>query len=450
MSEIVRESAQHTELSAKAKIIAMEVAERLKNPLQVKEQVMAPGNISVFGDHPWQDTLLSAGYPGIILLFGELDRQFPEDNWDMIAHDHLLALQEGLRNEGYPNASMFSGLAGVAVAIKAVSHGGTRYQGFLDKLNELIIAEVEDKLRRDEYFFYNNQGGVSPVFYDVIMGLTGTGRYLLEIADEAKAKTTLCSILSYMVELAQPITINGRDVPGWYVPEKHQFTDEDKKRFPNGNFNCGLAHGIPGPMALLSIALIHNIEVEGQREAVEVMARWLIDAARTDESGIYWTSFISYEEQTTGQTAPERARDAWCYGAAGTARALFLAGKALDNEEFYQQGLYGFDSIFKRGEAQWQLSGPTFCHGYAGLLHITSRMAAESGEERFHTYIKEVLSILLRHYDPELPFVFGDLEVQEYIHKAGILDGAAGVALTLLSLDQPMDKLVWDHVFVIA
>lgn len=430
--------------------LSLELTNRLLDPYEVKNIVTSPSNLSILGGHPWNDITLSAGYPAIILLLSEWDKISPNEGWDLKAHKYLLALQEGIKTQGYyDNISMFGGLTGIAFSIKSASRSGTRYTQFLNAINDLIISKVNNML--DEVN-HKKELGVSPAWYDVIMGFSGIGRYLLEIKDNKKAKLALLNILKYLVKMTHPIEISGKIIPGWYVPQKYQFTDYDKEMFPNGNFNCGLAHGIPGPLALMSISLQHGVEVEGQKEAIQKISNWLIERVETEENGIIWPSRVSFELETNQSNVnkkPDKKRDAWCYGTAGVSRSLFLAGQALDNDTIRNWGISGFNAIFARTEESWNLDGPTFCHGLSGLLHITVRMAQDSKDDKLISYINIVLDKLLREYEPDSPFGFRDQEGNNRLHKAGLLDGVVGIALTLLSLSADKEP-TWDLPFVIA
>ena len=97
--------------------------------------------------------------------------------------------------------------------------------------------------------------------YDVISGLSGVGRYLLCISDNPEALKRLKVILKYCISLIQPICINGEHVPGWYIAPENLFTNADREKYPQGSFNCGLAHGIAGPLALLSLASQQGIYI---------------------------------------------------------------------------------------------------------------------------------------------------------------------------------------------
>jgi hypothetical protein len=91
-----------------------------------------------------------------------------------------------------------------------------------------------------------------------------------------------------------------------------------------------MAHGIAGPLALLSIASSAGWEVDGQTAAIRAAAQWLLTWQTPGTTT--WPPYITGRELDDGPPAPAPAagrRDAWCYGAPGIGRALTLAGHAL-------------------------------------------------------------------------------------------------------------------------
>ena len=70
-----------------------------------------------------------------------------------------------------------------------------------------------------------------------------------------------------------------------------------EKMNPIGYFNCGLSHGIPGPLALLSVAYKEGVIVEGQKEAIEKIGSWLMSKVVISSQGKYFPTAISWDEQ---------------------------------------------------------------------------------------------------------------------------------------------------------
>ncbi|MCI3987878.1 Subtilin biosynthesis protein SpaC, partial [Bacillus vallismortis] len=73
-------------------------------------------------------------------------------------------------------------------------------------------------------------------YYDLIEGVIGIASYLLIFLEDKDMGDLLIDMLTYLFRLTEDITVDGETVPGWQIPSQHQFTDIEKKAYPNGNF----------------------------------------------------------------------------------------------------------------------------------------------------------------------------------------------------------------------
>ncbi|GHE97308.1 hypothetical protein GCM10017786_32510 [Amycolatopsis deserti] len=359
---------------ARAKDIALEVGNRLR---------------SVRGRGP----RLLDGHPGIAVLHAALSAWDPA--WAAVAHAHLAA-----SGEVAPEATVPAALVHRAV------HGGG-YDGLLRKAGSALADVCESWPRADRL-------AVSD--YDVISGLAGKGRLLLALGGD-RCLSALEVVLARLVELTRPVLVEGHEVPGWWCAPDRYAVEVDRERYPRGDFNAGLAHGISGPLVLLSLAHRHGHRVDGMTDAMRVIADWLLRWSWTDESGVSWPSRVGFDAQVRGSAAPP-SRSAWCYGTAGVAYALHVAAAELGDA-----GLAGLAAAAMRGPGPAE--GPTVCHGDAGLLQISVRMGRPSDR---------IADRVLAAFDPSSPFGFRHrLHTGEWTDNAGLLQGAAGVALALSS-----------------
>ena len=88
----------------KARNIALEVARRLH-----RSQAGQPPDTN--GHY---DPGLAGGDAGLAVLFGYLDRIFPQDGWDKIAHEVVLRISKSLSRSSGEYIGLFGGLAGLA------------------------------------------------------------------------------------------------------------------------------------------------------------------------------------------------------------------------------------------------------------------------------------------------------------------------------------------------
>lgn len=440
------------EIEKEVKKCIYSLVTRLKNPQEVKKNVNVPENVlEIEGTEfiPWGDLSMSHGYPGLCLLFGEMDKNFPEQAWDQIGHNYMLTIQQAIQSDGFASISLWGGISGIGMAARSLSRGGTRYQNFLSQLNQLLIESFQPAL---DQVLTNLETGVKMGDYDVMSGLCGVGRYLLLFKEEAQIESIILKLLNYLVRLSHDIKVNGYTVPGWYISTENQFLFQERVVYPKGNFNCGLAHGIPGPLALLSLAILNGIEIPGQRDAIYRIADWLVRWRQKDAYGFYWPGRISWEEVIEEKQISGEHREAWCYGSPGVARSLWIAGEATQIAEWQDIAVQSYQTTFQRPEENWNISAPTFCHGLIGLLQLVQRMYIDTGIEEFAFHRNNLIKRILSMYEENSIFGFYDLEPTvngvRKMSKAGLLDGVAGTALVLLSMITRTDP-EWDAVFLI-
>ncbi|MDQ7863550.1 lanthionine synthetase C family protein [Peribacillus frigoritolerans] len=219
--------------------------------------------------------------------------------------------------------------------------------------------------------------------------------------------------------------------------------------FPEGNFNCGLAHGIPGPLSLMALSIQKGIEIPGQREAVRKITNWLMKWKQVDSG---WPSRLSFQEVATSKISHAYPkRQGWCYGDPGVARSIYLAGKALDDTAAIRSAVGAYQDIIVEQKEEWELVSPTFCHGRAGLLQMLIRMAKDEEDQFSVQSIAELVHYIEESYDPNAPFGFRDIESNGekslQLNKAGLLEGVTGVLLPLLKFKFSGRTLVGRGIF---
>jgi hypothetical protein len=415
------------------------VADRLADPERVAAVAGRPDNRDpIYDALMWGPLTLSNGLPGVTLLYAELARY--DSRWAAVAHRHVQAAGAAMSSQ--PSRGLH---AGPAALLAATQTCGGQYPRLRANLAAWLAADQLDRLAA-----CRPGPGVTWESYDVINGLSGTGRLLLDAVadpDEASPEVdrALDATLRHLVALTAPVEVAGQRVPGWWVSPELQVSDRDRIDYPHGDLNLGLAHGIPGPLFLLSVALRRGHEVAGQREAIDRIARWLLGWVRTDDAGTYWPCRVGLDDETaTSRPAQLFTRTAWCYGAPGVAAALHHAGVTLDVAEWRLAAVRSLHDALARDESRWAIAGPTVCHGYAGLLQVLHRVGTAEGDGVLLAARERVARSVLGFVDPDAPFGFrhlmryakarpGPTEFKA-LDVAGVLEGAAGVACALLSV----------------
>jgi hypothetical protein len=394
----------------------------------------------------WHPTSLAQGDAGIALALAYLDACFPDEGWDRCGHDYLAVAAHTAAASPNLGPSLFGGLAGVAYAGWALSRGGTRYGRLLSSLDEALLPQIAAQA---EHLIRGATDGLSVSEFDVISGLAGVGAYLLSRREgDAGATAALEAALGALVALTDG---NGRR-PRWWTPPDVMGDEEMAALYPNGHLNCGLAHGIPGPLALMALALSAGVVVPGQAEAVERMATRLIEYRVDDAWGVNWPTVVplTFDGSPEPSSTWEPSRAAWCYGAPGAARALWLAGMALDRPGWRDLAIEAMQAVYRRPVAARRIDSPTFCHGVAGLLEITLRFAHDTGLPIFAEAAWTLTGQLLGLHEPSSMLGYRCLEPRGgRVDQPGLLDGAPGVLVTLLAASTDVEPS-WDRAFLLA
>ena len=310
--------------------------------------------------------------------------------------------------------------------------------------------------------------------FDLISGLTGTGVYLLTKhqvhacgpdgtagdveggsprgSDAASAgEAMLRRLLSGLVRLMADPAIHG---DGTRPPRSP--SGPLRGAYPHGLHNCGLAHGVPGPLALLSLAMLAGVRIPGASDAVCARpAGWPSTRQGPPRNRTGRTAYRS--------TAPRRAspgqgyvpgRAAWCYGAPGVARSLWLAGAAAGEPWWQDLAARTIRAVAARPARRGASPPQAFCHGEAGLLQVLRGSPLDLGDPAVASAARSLAAELAAEFDPgPLLGVRGADPDGVPVDQPGLLDGAAGVALALLGLPDRARLSpgpAWDRMFLLA
>ncbi|MFJ2113361.1 lanthionine synthetase C family protein [Streptomyces sp. NPDC087850] len=293
------------------------------------------------------------------------------------------------------NASLFHGAPALEFVL---SRAGRSDRTVRDTVDRVVGTRLAAARRRQA-------SGALPHLaeFDLIRGLTGLGTLLL---NRGVASPLLKEVLAYLVSLAQPVRIKGQKLPGWWSE-----TGPSGEEMDGGHSNNGVAHGIAGVLAMVSLAVRHHLQVPGQHDAIGVFARWL------DTYGCcYWTTRDQLSVLVPPE--PEPARPSWCYGRIGIARTQQLAALALGDPARRRTA----EDIVVRTLADpvglGRITDASLCHGWAGLLTVARAVADDStAPNRFTPLIEDLSKRLAADLD-RLP-------------KPGFLEGRTGAQLAL-------------------
>ncbi|SHL18456.1 lanthionine synthetase C family protein [Actinacidiphila paucisporea] len=396
--------------------IADAFAHQLEEPDVVAEAVTAAA---------WWRQSLAHGAPGIALLHVARAANGQAD-WD-VAHRWLSYISAAPLTLGQQGSHPFYGATALAhVLAMAAPHHREGLRRPLDVLETGIRADL--RVRLDAANRRISQGRMATLEeFDAIHGLTGYGAYLLR-RDPDGADTA--AVLDYLVRLTEPLTVDGEHLPGWWVPTgtngRYALT------MPGGHANSGVAHGIAGPLALLSLAARRGVTRPGTSDAIETILAWL-DRWRPGPSAP-WPYLVTRRELREGIDNPPVLRPSWCYGEAGLARACQLAALALGDPGRGDDAERTARHAFTCAEQLAAVREPSLCHGFAGLAHCARRIAADARPQSAES-LRHIATRLIEHAGPTAsddPAAYARATIRTPGAGAGLLDGLAGIALSRL------------------
>jgi lantibiotic biosynthesis protein len=442
--------------AAKAIAAARDVATRVRERKRVESAVQAAERQTGFPKSiHWRPATVAQGFAGLALVHGHLDACFPGEGWDRDAHRALQLATWDANVQTSAAPGLFSGLGGLAFVTNYLSRAGDRYRALSDALENVLLPATIGMARTMREA---PSSDVSVGAFDVISGLSGIGAYLLCRCAAPGPATALQGVLEGLIAL----TLEDDGLPRWYTPAHLIMDDTMRRHYPNGHLNCGLAHGIPGVLGLLALADLSGINGDGLRDAIDRVAQWLANNRCDDAAGVNWPNAVPLEpidpsnrggrlRLGAAASAPfGPSRSGWCYGPPGVARALWLAGEALEDTRYRDLAVAAMAAVYRRPIPQRQIDSPTFCHGVAGLLQVTLRFAHDTRLALFTDAAQALTDQLLSLYAPETALGYYNLEPGgRRVDQPGLLDGAPGVALVLLAAATGVEPS-WDRLFMLS
>lgn len=369
---------------------------------------------------------LHAGAAGNAIFFAELARANGRERDRATALASIDRATEALEH-GAMNETFFAGFTGIAWADELLAdllfEADVNDGGASDEIDDAVA-------RRLDY------GG----HFDLVSGLVGLGVYAL--ARHHRAPLLIERVLDRLAELAE----TGPGTATWFTPTR-LLSDHERERAPNGFHNLGLAHGVPGVVALLghAVAAGHG---GGRADALLRGAiAWLLAQQLPDgaPSMFAWWSAAGDE--------PRPARAAWCYGDPGIAVALSIAAHATGDPDHFAAAMRLARFAAQRPLESCMVEDAGLCHGSAGLMHMFNRLWQATGDETCRsaaiTWFDRTLayqgSTGVAGYEPH---GVDPTNTAEPGLATGVLNGAAGIGLSLLAATSSVEP-AWDRMLLL-
>ncbi|GHO48592.1 lanthionine synthetase C family protein [Ktedonospora formicarum] len=398
--------------------VLLVLAERLADPAVVQTHVTSqPKN-------HWSAATLFSGLPGLALFFLFLARITREQCWFDCALRYALLAREACERQSSISLRDLSQWCVFLFCFEQVDASSQR-------------ARLTLQTRVAQQLVDTRQQFPTPLAYDV-MGVSGLlGALLLPHSDEDDLIPRACEVAaSRLVAFVAPH--DPQREAGWAVPASY-FPAQVARYQETPIINCGLAHGIAGPLAALSLARLAGWSMPHQEDAIRCLSSWLFQHRLEMPWGIDWPAVIPLDLPLEEVQRLPPARTAWCYGTPGIARACWLAGHALEEQELQAQALLAMEGVMRRPEETRQIASLSLCHGKAGFLLQATLFYQETHLPSLREEIALLTRQMLSGFEPTAPFGFRFPLSGAHIDALGLMLGATGTALALLAACSPCE-----------
>ena len=367
---------------------------------------------------------------GWSLFFAYLDRAVPGRGYLDRAAELLEDSVAGL-SRSHSQASLYGGFPGVAWLVEHLK-GWILEDDEEDDPGEEIAAAVYRHLdlspRRGDH--------------DLLFGLAGLGVYALERSPRRWGRESLKAAVARLAETAErrPQGVAWRSSPEGMEPG-------ELKRYPQGNYNLGMAYGTPGVAALLALANAAGAEA---RPLLDDAVAWILAQRLPAGERSIFPHVVA-----PGQR-PQPTRLAWCYGDLGIAAALLLAARCTGEAAWEREALETARAASRRSPETSGVVDAGLCHGAAGNAHLFNRIAQATGDpacEAAARFWLERTFALRRPGEGIAGFCSwgtGDNgHPVGWRDDPGFLSGAAGIGLALLAAASPVEP-AWDRLLLVS
>lgn len=274
--------------------------------------------------------------------------------------------------------------------------------------------------------------------YDLLYGLLGYGVYFLE----RNKFTPQHESLNDIVNLLDEIAIKKDYGSAW----EDKFDRKENKH--NELINLGFAHGTPSVIVFLAY-----VYKETRNDKALNLIHQAVNFLKYHELDISEGSIFSYHVlDDKPYSYPSRL--AWCYGDLGIGYAIIKTGVLISNKNYIEYGENILISLTNR-TLQDETTGVKdagFCHGAAGIAHLFNKAFQYSKNERFYKASKYWMETTIKMQNSDGSYsrchYIDKEEKWQYAKDNGLIEGASGVGLSMLSYLEPTE-LSWDLCFLL-
>jgi lantibiotic biosynthesis protein len=376
------------------------------------------------GEDPWS-----------ALLYAYADRVERSDQhaaaFDAVVERALASISDDVRS--FALYGGFTGVAWLANHTLEVEEGEDPYED--------IDTTLRGLLARSPW----------PLSYDLISGLVGIGVYFLDRLTVSSAFPVASECLALIVDRLAELAEHTSAGATWFT-EPTLLPEWQREHAPSGYYNLGVAHGIPGIIALLGQVCEANLGGARARELLAGGVDWLLAQASTNRPSRFPSWCLKAGPRDPAPTSPL----AWCYGDLGLSLALLRAARCVDEPRWEREAVeLARNAAALRAGGHGMPADAGLCHGTAGVAHMFNRLFQATGDSIFEEaaclWFERTLQMRQQgagiagyrafHGDPKEP--------GKWVDSPGFLEGTTGIGLSFLAATSEVEP-DWDRLLLIS
>ncbi|WP_103866047.1 lanthionine synthetase C family protein [Aquimarina sp. I32.4] len=405
----------------------MNIETQLRNKLQEISEIL-----EVETDQNKEVGVLS-GISGVA-LFQFYYSRFTEDDTHADKGVETITKTIELINNGFSYPTFCAGISGACWALEILKE-----EEFIELDDDFLSSEL------DSYLLEAMRADIKIAYFDFLHGAIGYGYYFLKRYQNAASEASKKIYKTYLDELITALkkTSKENEQGVWW----QSVLDKEKGIV---GCNLGLSHGISSTVNFLARIAVYDEFYEDVIELVQKTAYYILSYKTNDTTlTAMYPNWIVENNKTD-----DPSRLAWCYGDLGIGISLLKAAEVLKDTRLYNEAINTLKHSTKRrnlDEAGVKDAG--ICHGAYGILHMYTYLYKKTKEDVFKEasdfWMQQALDIGV-HDDGYAGYkVWRGVETEKWISEVNLLEGVAGIGLTMLSYMTPL-QTKWDESLLIG
>lgn len=332
----------------------------------------------------------------------------------------IVAILNNLKDDIYQGGTqdisfmgVYKGIGSFAFGLRILNEKGMHLTQFQTYFDDLIEAYYDSHIR----LYYETS--TAAILYDAIYGLAGLLNYYLDYRKEQKG--VIEGLLKYLISLTDT---NEHGVVKYFIMVVPPYGTIESEQVPYLDF--GMAHGILGPLIVMSKAKSQGFYADGIDKAIQILNNLYKEYSVCDKNKILkypvQLGMKGYKEKTAKRVS---FNCGWCYGNGSITLGLMRAAQYCGNIEEYEYYREALLQILREPIEQHGLYEPIVCHGYASVLMIQMSAYFQTKDIRFLETLDENVYVTLKYHAKYW-------KKTEYQREYSMLEGANGVMLALL------------------